>query len=329
MKNRLRQASAETNESIVAVESKVKQDDTKLEKIEKVQKPDDSKVDVSSGGESDSITKPLPNVSSPKQLVPVASSQEPKEVPVHSPRMTKDVHKPEENENMPIPESSAQHHHQPSNIHLPNVPSHGGVFDPMVLLAHVSSTAQAAATNTVFQNTPPDTPERSPHVLSHGGLSPEQDSSSMRSEGDVGDGIRDTGRPPWSPLATGRRNLPPPVTLVHYLMVVVLVVVVTFQAPKVEQRQHLPVALPSENPQLLKRKTKTRKLISNLLRRKRGVHKRQSHGTAGQSEKSKGSSKSHPHHSSKFFNSHYFMFTLAGKALVALLAQCRVFNFNR
>ena len=291
----------ETNESIAAVENKVKQDDTKLEKIEKVQKPDDSKVDVTSGGESDSITKPLPNVSSPKQPLPVASSQEPKEVPVHSPRLTRDVHKPEENENIPIPETSTQHHHQPSNIHLPNVPSHG-VFDPMALLAHVSSTAQAAATNTVFQNTPPDTPERSPHVLSHGGLSPEQDSSSMRSEGDAGmesetladhhgHHLPQGGESPTtcdtSTLSNGSSagssgNLPSSESG-------------TEAAPASSTAKRKSTAVEEEEDEDEETDLKTAK------KKKRG-HKRQSHGTAGQSEKSKGSSKSDQHHSSKFYN---------------------------
>ncbi len=185
-----RKADEPTDKSDVVVEeapeegNKSKAEETKPDKTEK------SKAELSeiiSSGESDSSSKPQPSVSSPKQPTPCTSSHDTKEVPGPSVRSPRDVHsKPEENEAKPIPEASPSHIQLPApqpNVHLPVAP-HSAVFpDPMALLAHVSSTAQAAATNTVFPTTPPDTPERSPQVLSPGGLSPEQDSSSLRSEG--------------------------------------------------------------------------------------------------------------------------------------------------
>lgn len=305
-KKKVKKKAEEKDESsdVVAAVDKVQQDDEKLDKSEK---PEDSKKEAVQKGESDSVGKPLANVSSPKQTTPVGSSQEPKEVPGHSPRPNRDIHKAEDSVPKPIPEtstSSQQHHQLPSAVNLPSVPSHSGVFDPMALLAHVSSTAQAAATNTVFQNTPPDTPERSPHVMSHGGLSPEQDSSSLRSEGDAGMESEPTADPHSHHLPQGGES---PATCDTSTLSNGSSAGSSGNLPSSESGTE---AAPANST--AKRKAtahdeeeedEEESDLKPAKKKKRG-HKRQSHGTAGQPEKTRGSSKHHHHHphhhSSKF-----------------------------
>ena len=286
----------EVTESVAVLDTKGKQDDTKLEKSEKAQKPDVSKPESVFTGDSDSV-KPLTSLSSPKQLVSVVNSQEPKEVPGHSPRPNRDVHKPEESELKPVPESSTSSHiHHQASIHLPNVPSHSGVFDPMALLAHVSSTAQAAATNTVFQNTPPDTPERSPHVLSHGGLSPEQDSNSLRSDGDAGLESETIAGSHAHHLPHGGES---PTTCDTSTLSNGSSAGSSGNVPSSESgTEAAPASSTAKRKSTAADEEEEEESDLKPAKKKRRGHKRQSHGTAGQSDR-KSSHKHHPHHSSK------------------------------